>query len=239
MAEQSSICTRLLLCHHGASFRYAIIILLAISNVNIGFLSGNGQILTEVELRLSNARMVLMNNRVGIYPGTFDPIHIGHVTFARETMDKLSLDRVLFIPERVHLRKTGVSDFYARIDYANETLKDIPQFEVIELTSVPQTMTAVSKELSELFEQNHIVMLIGSDNLKSLASWVDIADFLMDVELAIGLRGDDTVETLTPSITDLEKKLGYPVKYTMITTPHGDVSSTKIRSSVGYEPLEK
>lgn len=178
-----------------------------------------------------------MNNRIGIYPGTFDPIHKGHIAFATAAISSLSLDRVLFIPERVHLRKTGVADFYSRIAYAQQQLKNIPHCEVIEVDSVPQTMTAVSQELSTLFEQNSIVMLIGSDNLQSLADWVGIADFLRSVELCVGIRGDDTAQTLAPHIADLEKALGYKVTYTMVTTDYSDVSSTEIRRASGYRPL--
>ncbi|HUV39298.1 MAG TPA: adenylyltransferase/cytidyltransferase family protein, partial [Planctomycetota bacterium] len=70
--------------------------------------------------------------REGILGGSFDPVHNGHVTIAREAVRRLSLDRLLFMPARVppHKRGRRMTDATHRLAMIRLALADEPKLEV-------------------------------------------------------------------------------------------------------------
>jgi nicotinate-nucleotide adenylyltransferase len=108
--------------------------------------------------------------RVGIFGGTFNPIHLGHLLLAETARDALRLDRVLFIPagQPPHKRPPGLLDGAVRLRMVRLAIKDHPAFAAsdIELQrSGPSysidTVTALHRALPEAA----LFLLIGQDML--------------------------------------------------------------------------
>src|SRR4051812_40769392 len=90
---------------------------------------------------LNAARVVrLKSKRIGIYAGTFNPVHTGHVAFALQAVKEANLDEVYFVPERQPRGKAGVEHFGHRVAMLKRALRPYKQFDVLELVDVNMTV---------------------------------------------------------------------------------------------------
>ena len=178
-----------------------------------------------------------MKRKIGIYPGTFNPLHAGHISLAEQAFITCGLDEVLFLPERAPWGKTDVPHIDSRVQFAEKILSDYPNFRIRALRATPHTFKAHRVELKDIYNHHTIVLLIGSDTLKTLVRWEDIGLFLRDHELCVGLRGNETRESVLAQLMQLESVLAQNITYHIVETPHRHVSSTKIRSTKTYLPL--
>lgn len=178
-----------------------------------------------------------MFHRVGVYPGTFDPMHIGHLSFALEAVSSSKLDKIFLLPEKYPRGKEHVTDLSARITQIKSLINIHPQIEMTVLKQMPITLLSEKQELAHLFEANTVVLLLGSDTLPNLMHWQDISVLLQDHELYIGVRGDDSAQSVAKDINRLEKQFSLHIPYTIVTTKHKNISSTKIRSQTQKSPF--
>lgn len=175
--------------------------------------------------------------RIGIFPGTFDPLHEGHIRFALAALEQAGLDKIILLPERSPRSKPKAANIGARVQYANELLAEYPKIEIRTLQADTQTYQAEQEELRDIFESARVVLLVGTDVLKTIAYWQDVDLLLRDHELCIGLRGDESAEGVTDQIRLLESITGADVTFKIIETDHKHISSTSIRAGQDYTPL--
>jgi len=73
--------------------------------------------------------------KIGIYGGTFDPIHHAHLILAREALEKLQLDRIIFVPAAIspHKMNTAPTDSAARLEMINAAIEGERYFALDEL----------------------------------------------------------------------------------------------------------
>ena len=69
-----------------------------------------------------------MVKRIGIFAGTFDPVHKGHISFALQAIEAAGLDEVVFLPEPRPRHKQSVTDQSHRIAMINLAIKAYPKF---------------------------------------------------------------------------------------------------------------
>jgi len=130
--------------------------------------------------------------RVGLFGGSFDPIHAGHVAVARAAATDLRLDRVLFVPTAhpPHKMDRSFAPALARFAMAELALLDEPRFWVsgLELADRPvytiETLAALEREAPE----SDRVLLIGADAFAELDSWRSWRDILSTTELGVVSR---------------------------------------------------
>lgn len=171
-----------------------------------------------------------MQRKVGIYSGTFDPVHLGHVAFAREAQRRCQLAEVVFLPEQTPRGKTVVTDLFHRIALLERALTDEPGMRVATLTSPQFTVAQTLPEIRALLPNTQLVLLMGSDVVKTFTHrWEGLEALLREVELAIGLRAHDIRKDLAGILTHIEKTYHMPVRHTFITTDNADIASSHIR----------
>lgn len=118
--------------------------------------------------------------RIGIFGGTFDPPHFGHLYAAEEARIKLNLDRVIFVPaaQSPHKEPGHSSPPLSRYRMLRLAVRNHPGFEVsdIELRRTPPSYTVDTvKELRVEFPFPHnLFFLAGADLLGKLSTWKDI-----------------------------------------------------------------
>jgi nicotinate-nucleotide adenylyltransferase len=164
--------------------------------------------------------------RIGIYPGTFDPVHEGHLAFARAALETHGLDTIFFAPEPKPRGKHLVTDVRHRLAMLEQATNDTSQFASLQLLSHRFTASETLPELQRLFPNDTLALLIGSDVARSLAYWDDLVILASTVEFIIGLRMDDTpakIDAIVQSITT-------PVRYSLITSGQAHATSSVIRS---------
>ena len=119
-----------------------------------------------------------MSELVGLFGGTFNPIHVGHLRAAEEAAEALGLDRVLFIPAADPPLKRDGSQVIApakeRLDWVREAIADNPRFEVSALElerEGPSYTVDTLRILREQLAPAELVFIVGQDAFAELPSW--------------------------------------------------------------------
>jgi nicotinate-nucleotide adenylyltransferase len=158
--------------------------------------------------------------RVALYGGTFDPIHHGHLILARDAMELMNLDCVVFLPAAIspHKLATEPSPAEVRRAMVAAAVEGEPRFLVddreLHREGPSYTVDTVHEFRRELPEA-HLVYLIGTDHLPKLHTWHRINDLRGQVEFAVFGRGDGPAPE---GVRQLPRRL--------------DISATEIRERV-------
>ena len=167
--------------------------------------------------------------RVGIFAGTFDPVHEGHIAFALHAAQHCQLDAVYLMPERQPRRKYNVSDISVRLQLiqqrtAKHTNLDTLMFDESQF-SVQTTLPA----LQSRFPDAQLVFLIGSDvACDSLAHWDELGTLARTVEFVVGVRNTHDNEVVAHSLQAIVD-MSIPLHYSVVASPHAHLSSSMMR----------
>ncbi len=167
--------------------------------------------------------------RIGIYAGTFDPVHAGHISFALQALQAAALDKVYFLPERRPRSKQHVEHFGHRVAMLRRALGPHPQFAVLELVDVSFSVQRTLPQLKRQFTGSELVFLFGSDVVPGLADWPHIDQMLTAYELIVGLRAQDDHDSLQRII---ESWPAPPKLVTMFPSYAPSVSSGEVREAL-------
>lgn len=169
--------------------------------------------------------------RLGIFGGTFDPPHVGHVAVARDVADALHLDRVLWIPARLppHKDAAGVTPAAIRLEMAEVAAGEDPRFAVSDLEMLrdgPSYTVDTLRALAEGFPGSQLFLIVGSDQLRTFEhGWREPREILRLATLVLLDRGGEAADEVAPDLPGMERSLHFPVTRV-------DVSSSEIRSRV-------
>ncbi|MBX0326821.1 nicotinate-nucleotide adenylyltransferase [Oscillochloris sp. ZM17-4] len=170
--------------------------------------------------------------RIGIYGGTFDPIHIGHLAIAEEARYALGLGQVLFVPAARQPLKDDAQGATPeqRLVMARMACATNPHFAVsdLELRRPPPSYTVdtLSTLRAELDIATELVFILGADAARDLPRWHRAAEITRLVHLAIVGRPGYSLD-----LAALESRLsGVGERCTLIAGPRLDVSSSDLRA---------
>ncbi len=167
--------------------------------------------------------------RIGIYSGTFDPIHVGHIAFAMQALEVANLDKVYFMPERRPREKHDVEHFAHRVAMVKQAIKPHPQFDIIELVDISFSVERTLPKLKAMFAGDQLIFLMGSDVVKSLPDWPKAERLLKKHEIIVGLRTPDSPEDIKDYIDSWSIK---PEAMIMFESFAPDISSGKVRQAL-------
>lgn len=172
-----------------------------------------------------------MRSRIGIYSGTFDPVHPGHITFAQAAAQVCQLDEIVFLPERRPRGKHTVTDISHRIALIKLSAKSLDSFRVLRLASDQFTVKDTLPELRSIFGSERLTFLIGSDVVRTFSyRWPGLDMLLREVSFAIGLRANDSPEEIAGIMAGLEQEYKTSIRCTYVHTPANDFASSQIRN---------
>lgn len=170
-----------------------------------------------------------MSKRVGIYAGTFNPVHAGHVTFALQTMQAAKLDKLYFLPERRPRHKKGVEHFGHRVAMLERALRPHPKLEVLELDDISFSVNRTLPRLESMFPGDRLVFLFGSDVVPFITGWQQIDRLFATSELAVGIRENQNLDKIQSMIESWQVK---PLNTHLLMSFAPDVSSHNIREAL-------
>jgi nicotinate-nucleotide adenylyltransferase len=167
------------------------------------------------------------NRRVGLFGGSFDPVHNAHVALAHAALEGLQLDEVRWIPAGHPWQKArAMTPAEDRVAMVREAIAHEPRF-VLDRIEVdrqgPSFTLDTVRALAAARPGTHWVLLIGQDQYSGLHTWRDWKHLLSLVELAVANRPGDT-RSPHPEVQ------AHP--HRMVPLPMLDISSTAIRSHV-------
>ena len=177
--------------------------------------------------------------RIGIYGGTFNPIHMGHVTAARAAMEQLALDKLLLVPASVPPHKVlpeGSASADQRLEMTTLATAEISRkAEVldIELKRTGKSYTCDTlQELRDRYPEDELWLLMGSDMFLSLHTWYkpDVILSLANIGAFSRLESNED-ETFRRQKRFLEETYGARVE-TVRNDDVIEVSSTDIREAL-------
>lgn len=172
--------------------------------------------------------------KYGIFGGSFNPIHYGHLMICEYIKEEMGLDKVIFIPTgNPPHKEIGVSaeDRYEMVRLA---ISPNPDFEIsdIETTRVKLSYTVDTiRELKKIYKEEKLYFLIGLDSLFQLKTWKKIEDLSQEIEFVVALRpGYINKEEINREIDFLRENFG--TKINLIKTPLYEISSTDLRDRI-------
>ena len=137
--------------------------------------------------------------RLGVFGGTFDPPHLGHLVAASEACDALGLDRVVWIPSASHPFKGGAVRTAPglRLEMVRAAIAGDARFEAsgLELERAGPSYTVDTlRALRDARPGAALFLLIGADNLRDWRKWREPDEIARLATLAVAARAGETVE---------------------------------------------
>lgn len=165
--------------------------------------------------------------RVGVFGGSFDPVHYGHLILAENSREAARLDRVLFVPAPRPPHKLGreQTPFFRRVEMLELAIAGHPAFQVSQIEKDRPGPSFTVDTLSQLKAEHpeaELFLLLGSDSLQDLPSW---------------FRPDRIAELATLVVTprpgaERSPELPFPFRIVWVDAPRIDISSSDIRQRV-------
>lgn len=166
-------------------------------------------------------------NSIGLFGGTFDPIHTGHLIIAEWLSDILEIETTHFIPTKIHpfQKRKNITDAKLRLEMLKIALKEYPYFKIsdFELTrnNISFTIDTI-RYFHEIYPDKKLYYFLGSDNLASFLEWKDPFEILKLCYLAVFQRENYDKPT---------ELLNHP-KVLNMTSPLINISSSHVRKRV-------
>ena len=133
--------------------------------------------------------------RLGLFGGTFDPPHIGHLLVASDACDQLGLDRLVFIPNSVQPLKGGPSSATPadRLEMVRLTCQGDARF-TVDAIEVDRGGLSFTIDTLRVYRDRHpgaaLFLLVGEDAARTLPSWREPAAILELAEVVVMTRGE-------------------------------------------------
>ncbi len=170
--------------------------------------------------------------RIGIYGGTFDPVHHGHLLLARDVLEQLHFDAILFVPAKqspFKSRKPRVTDTQ-RLAMLRLAVKGNARFWLTRCEldrPAPSYAVDTAQEIREAFPRAELFWLIGADQLADLDRWHRPDDLRKLVTFVLLPRTDGAGAAVPPGVLSLPQ----PRRV--------DISATEIRHRVkSRQPID-
>ena len=167
----------------------------------------------------------VQSKKVGIFGGSFNPIHTGHIALAKSLCEKAGLDEVWFMVSPMNPFKktaTDLLDDHLRLEMVEKALEKEPQLKTCDYEfRLPKpsytwhTLQAISQEFTDI----EFTLLIGGDNWAAFDKWYHHEDILAHYPIVVSPRQGSSVGEVPEGVT-------------IVATPLLNISSTEIRQRI-------
>tara|TARA_R110000850_G_scaffold26721_5_gene76263 strand:+ start:344 stop:934 length:591 start_codon:yes stop_codon:yes gene_type:complete len=168
------------------------------------------------------------SKKIGLYFGTFNPIHIGHLIIANHMVEFSDLDEVWFVvtPHNPHKKKNTLLEDHHRLAMVRIAVDEYPKLQASNVEfDLPQPNYTVNTlaYLEEKYPKNNFCLIMGEDNLKSLHKWKNYEVILERYSIYVYPRiSEGKVETQFENHENIKK----------VAAPIIELSSTFIRQGI-------
>lgn len=169
-----------------------------------------------------------MTKKIGLYFGTFNPIHVGHLIIANHLVEFSDLNEVWFVvtPHNPHKIKKTLLEDHHRLTMVRIAVEDYPKLHASNVEfDLPQPNYTVNTlvHLEEKYPEKNFCLIMGEDNLKSFQKWKNYEVILKRYSIYVYPRiSEGTVQT----------QFGDHKKINKVDAPIIELSSTFIRNGI-------
>lgn len=176
----------------------------------------------------------MKRERVALFGGTFNPVHLGHLHLARACRAEFHFDRILFLPTNLppHKAAPQLASNADRLAMLELALEEEPGFEPCDIEYRMGGKSYTVHTLAYLLEQNpqaDYYWLIGADMLFTFREWFEWEKILSMANLIVGVRQEAEFEKLCRERETYGKQAG---RIFLLHCPPEEVSSTQIRRAL-------
>ena len=176
----------------------------------------------------------MSRTKIGLYGGTFDPPHLGHLILANKAVRQFELSRLLWMltPDPPHKQAQPITPLAHRLEMVQLMITGNPAFEISRLEidrPGPHYTIDTVRLLSQLESNTDIILLLGGDSLRDLPTWHLCAGLVSEVfRIGVMRRPGDPFD-----MSALEEKIpGLTEKVVFIDAPLQELASREIRRRV-------
>lgn len=161
--------------------------------------------------------------QIAVFGGSFDPVHMGHISIVNEAIKSLDIDKIIIVPTYLNpFKKSFQLEPNSRKNLLKKVFQKTPKVEVSDY-EINQKKAVYSietiKYLKDLYKPSKIYFIIGADNLSTLDKWHKIDEVKDLVEFVVAKReGYNTEELMQYKTLDVNI----------------DISSTQLRKSIDF-----
>ncbi|MBE7028485.1 MAG: nicotinate-nucleotide adenylyltransferase [Ruminococcaceae bacterium] len=168
--------------------------------------------------------------RIGLFGGTFDPVHKGHVMVAEIAKKEMELDEVIFIPagNPPHKEDKKIADGTHRLNMLLLATEDMPYFKVsdIEIRKKEKSYSVdLIKHFRKELKKTELFFIIGADSLYNLPTWYHYEELMQMTNFIVISRPETNKSSLLDKFSGNEK----PMRAFFVDDVFIDISSTEIR----------
>ena len=169
-----------------------------------------------------------MNKKIGLYFGTFNPIHVGHLIIANHMVENSDLDAIwmMVTPHNPFKKKSTLLDNHHRLEMVYLATKDYDKIQPSDFEfKLPQPNYTIHTltQLTEKYPDKKFSIIMGEDNLKSFHKWKNYESILDDYRIYVYPRiSEGIIETQFDSHKKIHK----------IEAPIVQISSTMVRNGI-------
>lgn len=172
--------------------------------------------------------------RVGVFGGTFDPVHYGHLILAEQCREQGRLNEVWFLPapRPPHKQQDALTRFDQRVEMLALALAGNPAFRVEEMEkdrAGPSYTADTLTELRRRHPRHEFFLLVGSDTLADLPQWHEPLRVLEAAGLLVMMRPNNPMPTPEHLRAAFGLPAAVPLRLEVVQTPLIDISSRDLR----------
>lgn len=166
--------------------------------------------------------------KIGLYFGTFNPIHVGHLIIANHMAEHSDLDQIWMVvtPHNPHKKKSTLLDDHHRLQMVHLATEAFPKIKPSDIEfklTQPNYTVNTLVHLEDKYPQHEFSLIMGEDNLKSLHKWKNYEVILQNYDIYVYPRISSEAENL---------ELKDHPRIHIIDAPVVEISSTFIRNNI-------
>ena len=174
---------------------------------------------------------------IGIFGGTFNPIHSGHLIIAQEIINKKDLDKIIFMPNASppHKKDMALADASLRFKMIELAIKNNALFDIddFEMTSKGYSYTIDTLSyLSKKYPSDNLFFIIGADSLFEIHLWKNCEELIKNYNWIIANRPGKEISEKKLSQVPLPDELIKKLTNSLVETSFIEISSSKLREMV-------
>lgn len=175
--------------------------------------------------------------RIGIFGGTFDPVHLGHLLLAETARDECRLDRVIFVPAGIPPNKRNqlFSPGEDRYEMLRQSVVSCPHLEVsrfeIDRTEISYTIHTV-RHYQGLYPEAHLFLIVGAETLADIPRWFHAQQLCQLVSMIVARRPGSAGPDFSPFVDWVCQSDLAQWESQVVPMPEIELSATQIRHRV-------